>query len=433
MAGRARIATAACLMASGLLVTGGSASLAFANPDDDGAGTGAGTAIGNTAEGPTEQSAGPLGVGPTTTAGGSIAGTTGSTGATAPSTNPTSTVGNGRTGLESTPSEVTAGATGTQPPSEELEGDLEVTEPTVEPEIGKPAEDIPLGGDVGGDLVEHATDGTSASGSIGTSETPAQEPTGLDVIFPTTLDPEATVGGQLEGAFQSLALEAPEEQQPGVSWPWSWWDWSFQPTPDGDGGGGGGALPTSPIFSVPEPPPMLIPLLQIPRQLLYDITGIAQPFINAVTGLATAASQLPFAAVTLPVIVPSGAGVGAPHGGGGGAGGVTAPSVPRIDPPAAPTPEFTPAPPKELTPPPPARQQPSPPATPASNDLLPAPTYRMGYVDYLRAAGLGEVAAVAVPGVTGILVLTSAGGLIGYRQARAGRAVRAGGPARFMG
>jgi hypothetical protein len=68
-----------------------------------------------------------------------------------------------------------------------------------------------------------------------------------------------------------------------------------------------------------------------------------------------------------------------------------------------------------------------------SNELLPAPTYRMGYVDYLRAAGIGEVAAVAVPGVTGILVLTSAGGLIGYRQARAGRAVRAGGPARFMG
>jgi hypothetical protein len=43
------------------------------------------------------------------------------------------------------------------------------------------------------------------------------------------------------------------------------------------------------------------------------------------------------------------------------------------------------------------------------------------------------MAAVAVPGVTGILVLTSAGGLVGYRQARAGHAVRASGTARFIG
>jgi hypothetical protein len=65
--------------------------------------------------------------------------------------------------------------------------------------------------------------------------------------------------------------------------------------------------------------------------------------------------------------------------------------------------------------------------------MLSAPTYRMGYVEYLRAAGLGQVAAVAVPGFTGILILTGAGGLIGYRQARAGRSVRAGATARFMG
>ncbi len=43
------------------------------------------------------------------------------------------------------------------------------------------------------------------------------------------------------------------------------------------------------------------------------------------------------------------------------------------------------------------------------------------------------MAAVAVPGVMGLLALTGAGGLLGYRQARAGRTVRAGGSARFVG
>ena len=58
--------------------------------------------------------------------------------------------------------------------------------------------------------------------------------------------------------------------------------------------------------------------------------------------------------------------------------------------------------------------------------------YRIGYTEYLRTAGLPQVAALAVPGIAGILVLTGAGGLVGYRQAKAGHAVRAGGTARFM-
>jgi hypothetical protein len=82
----------------------------------------------------------------------------------------------------------------------------------------------------------------------------------------------------------------------------------------------------------------------------------------------------------------------------------------------------------------PAEQKPSsPPAFSAGSGSAPAPSYRAGYVDYLRAAGLGQVAAVAVPGVTGILILTGAGGLLGYRQARAGHTVRASGTGRFMG
>ncbi|MUL79960.1 hypothetical protein FZI94_28455 [Mycobacterium sp. CBMA226] len=68
----------------------------------------------------------------------------------------------------------------------------------------------------------------------------------------------------------------------------------------------------------------------------------------------------------------------------------------------------------------------------AKHEIMAQPAFRAGYPDYLRAAGLSEVAAVAVPGFTGILILTGAGGLVGYRQARAGHVVRRSGIARFM-
>ncbi|MBN9633687.1 MAG: hypothetical protein J0H22_00370 [Actinobacteria bacterium] len=65
----------------------------------------------------------------------------------------------------------------------------------------------------------------------------------------------------------------------------------------------------------------------------------------------------------------------------------------------------------------------------AENHIVASQDFRPGYPDYLRAAGLSEVAAVAVPGFAGIITLTAAGGLVGYRQARAtasapGRAAR---------
>ncbi len=51
-------------------------------------------------------------------------------------------------------------------------------------------------------------------------------------------------------------------------------------------------------------------------------------------------------------------------------------------------------------------------------------TFRIGYADYLRTASTGEIAAMALPGVTGMMTLTGLGGLVGYRQAKAGRTVR---------
>ena len=90
-----------------------------------------------------------------------------------------------------------------------------------------------------------------------------------------------------------------------------------------------------------------------------------------------------------------------------------------------------PAAPRAVTAEPPAGRVP-PPANVGSNVAVPNSSYRIGYTEYLRTAGLPQVAALAVPGLAGILVLTGAGGLVGYRQAKAGHAVRVGGTARFM-
>jgi hypothetical protein len=57
---------------------------------------------------------------------------------------------------------------------------------------------------------------------------------------------------------------------------------------------------------------------------------------------------------------------------------------------------------------------------------------RIGYPRYLRNPTVGELAAVALPGVTGLLFLTFSGGFIGYRQANSVRFIRAEGAERFL-
>lgn len=58
--------------------------------------------------------------------------------------------------------------------------------------------------------------------------------------------------------------------------------------------------------------------------------------------------------------------------------------------------------------------------------------FRAGYSDYLRNAGMAQITAIAVPGAAAILLFTLGGGFIGYRQARAGHVIRAGGMTRFL-
>ena len=59
-------------------------------------------------------------------------------------------------------------------------------------------------------------------------------------------------------------------------------------------------------------------------------------------------------------------------------------------------------------------------------------TPRQGYTDYLRSPSLPQLAGAALPGVAGILLMSLGGGVIGYRQASAGRMIRASGAARYL-
>jgi hypothetical protein len=163
----------------------------------------------------------------------------------------------------------------------------------------------------------------------------------------------------------------------------------------GGGGGGGGGVEVP--SGRPEVPDMQLPPASEPSA------------IDVVPGVGAAAVDLPIPPITLPVIVAPAAGLG-----GGSAGLPALPAAPRA-----------------VSAEPPAGREPLP-ANVGSNVANPASSYRVGYTDYLRNAGLSQVAALAVPGVTGMLVLTGAGGLVGYRQAKAGHAVHTSGTARFV-
>lgn len=177
------------------------------------------------------------------------------------------------------------------------------------------------------------------------------------------------------------------------------------PPQSSGGGGGGGAVVQFPTYTPPH-----VPGMQLPDELQPQ-PGV----LDAGAGAAAAAPLGPTAPIVLPVIVapPIGLGAGA---GGSGAGGASA-----GPPPVAP---------RAVTAEPPAGR--IPPAAAGANRMGPNSSYRIGYTEYLRSAGLPQVAALALPGLAGILVLTGAGGFVGYRQAKAGHAVRVGGSARYM-
>ena len=70
---------------------------------------------------------------------------------------------------------------------------------------------------------------------------------------------------------------------------------------------------------------------------------------------------------------------------------------------------------------------------PRTGPAAPPPeSVRLGYPEYLRQATMTELASVALPGLAAILGLTALGGLLGYRQAKAGYLLPAAGAGRFL-
>jgi hypothetical protein len=86
-------------------------------------------------------------------------------------------------------------------------------------------------------------------------------------------------------------------------------------------------------------------------------------------------------------------------------------------------------PPAEIRPPLTNRQP-----APADSLSSPAPptSFRVGYADYLREATVAGLVAAALPGIAGIFAFTTAGGVVGYRQARAVQTLPPAGIARFL-
>ncbi len=113
--------------------------------------------------------------------------------------------------------------------------------------------------------------------------------------------------------------------------------------------------------------------------------------------------------------------------------------VPTTPPPAAPAanpPGFTPpagplAPgPAGLSPPPDRLSGPLETPSGAVAPALQPP--QLGYPVELRTDDLGRIASTALPGLAALVGMTLLGGVIGYRQARAGYLLRAAGAGRFL-
>ncbi|MFI5505966.1 hypothetical protein ACIA48_00745 [Mycobacterium sp. NPDC051804] len=202
----------------------------------------------------------------------------------------------------------------------------------------------------------------------------------------------------------------PKEEPPGEEDPDDCWPWPPGPDPDPSppGSGGGAGPPHRPQVVRPDPPRM-----QLPQHLLPEHTPSQPGVIDAEPGIGITSPAVPVAPIDLPVIVAPP--VALPGG-----------AVPRGLPA-----EPVPASPRGTAAEPPVGRQ-APPAETASNVDSPPASYRAGYPEYLRNAGISQVFAVAAPGLVGMVILTGLGGLVGYRQAKAGRAVRTGGAARFV-
>ena len=374
MVSRVRVAAAACLLASGLFVGGAGGALAFADPEDAGGTGGAATPGANASEVP----AGEAGAAPATV------GVTGRP---------------DRRGRHGQPPRV-------------IVGNGREDAPSGSGESAQSGDSSKQSNGSGG----HATGSPSAP--VGEQPKNANPPVSAPVQATAAADPDPALAAAAPpdagdpGAENPQGPEDPEDpdecdQDGHHCLPWWWPKPGLSSSGNGNGGVGSGA--TKPPTRRPtRPPVMQLPApAQAPNGDVPVLPAIPD-IVNPAPGLVSAAGIVELPAVSLPQIV-------VPPAAGGGMGAAAGP------PPAAPRAPSAPRSPAE---------PPRSPVQAVDNPIVPA-SYRVGYGEYLRTAGISQVVAVAVPGATGIMLLTGAGGIIGYRQARSALASRSSRSARF--
>lgn len=198
--------------------------------------------------------------------------------------------------------------------------------------------------------------------------------------------------------------EHPEHWEHWEHWDCHWPVWPPVPLPDvapvdglGAGGGGNGLILVAAVAL--RPPTIPAPPTALGAATNRNLTGLtaAEP-PPAAAPAAAASDGRPLGGPFPPPPPPGTAAASAPP---------AAPPAPAAVPAAAPAEA-----PKVVAP-----------------QLIPL---RAGYPGYLKDATWPEIAALALTGAAGLAALAGAGGFVGYRQAKAGFALRAAGTARFL-
>jgi hypothetical protein len=259
--------------------------------------------------------------------------------------------------------------------------------------------------------------GSPDAGSRGNDRTEGTRKRGQAVTRPTTAEPGA-------------ATKEP--------WPCPW-PAVVPPAPASSGSdrGGNGVLAGLPIGATPVVPVPRIAGATEPQPAEFDISEFDIPELDipeldiAEYGEASNAAPIAAELPTQPAADATGAG----------------PAAVDLSPAPAPAPAQLPAP--AILSPPMGSPAPPPPAAPLTRTaiaprVVPAPpaqrqssadpalSVRLGYPDELRSADITKLALMALPGLAAIAGMTALGGVIGYRQARAGYVLQTAGAGRFL-
>jgi hypothetical protein len=248
--------------------------------------------------------------------------------------------------------------------------------------------------------------GSPDAGSRGDDRTEGARKRGQAVTRPTTAEPGSATKEPWPCPWPTVVPPAPA------------------PAPSGPDRGGVGVLAALPIGATPVVPAPRIAGAAEPQPAEFDIPefDIAELDIPEASNSAPIADELP----AQPAAGATGAGPAA------------------VD--LSPVPAALPA--TAMLSPPMGSAAPPPPAAPLTRTAiaprvvsgLPAQrqsgvdpaSVRLGYPEELRSADITKLALVALPGLAAIAGMTALGGVIGYRQARAGYVLQAAGAGRFL-